>query len=130
MKNVDFAIQSIALFVQLAFGIWVLIDLSSDDSDGVIYYAISLFILGCYQLLSALIRVIRNLIVKKKVSRDKRFSNYLFIVLIYFLLMATSSVFYYDAELDNIAGAYLFVIPLGIAIYYYSYCYKSLKTVQ
>ncbi len=129
MKKLDFAIQSIAIFILLAFGVWVLIDLSNNDHGGIMFYAIILLFLGGYQLLSALIRIIRNLIVEKKVSTDKVFSNYLVIVLIYFSIMATSSLFYYNAEWDNIAGTYLFIIPFGIAIYYYRYCYKNLNTI-
>ncbi len=132
MKNIDIAIQTVFLLLQVILGVGVLIEISNNGNGNnwIESYMISLFFLGTYQLINAIVRIIKNLIVNRKISTNNLFTNYLRIVLGYFLLMMIGPTILQDGDWELTYSVYILVIPLIIAFYYYNYCYKTLKTNQ
>lgn len=121
MRKLDFALQTILL------GITVLVVVAALLIDkGQIFWAGMLqFLIGCEQLLSGLITVVKT---KHNNSyRTRGIRIYWLLVLIYFSVLAVL----YGSGSDEIAFAWFFS-AWGIAVYYYVFTIKLAfgKTVE
>lgn len=119
VTNIDFGINAFLFIVTVLIGIATIFNRNIG-----LAFLVSLFFLGSYQLLSALVAGIRG-------NRQKLL--YLGGALLYLLLLGISidvmdQVFRGGGALEIIAVATIWaVIPLLGALYYIKLCYQSLK---